>query len=297
MQEAEELLREGRLDEALARLQDQVREDPSKAELRVFLFQMLSVVGDWERALTQLNVAAELDGQKLLLAEICRPALQSEALRTAVFEGRKSPLVFGEPDEWVSLIVQAAGLIAQGQYGPAGELRDRAFEEAPAVSGHINGKSFEWIADADTRLGPILEVVVEHKYFWVPFSRIKAIRIEEPKALRNMVWAEAQFTWANGGQAPGLIPTRYAGSETSPDGMIRLGRKTDWTEHEGGHFIGLGQRMLTTDEGEYPLLEVRSVVLDNEELPGASEQTEGESAGAATSEETTEPPTGETADG
>ncbi|MGB2821745.1 MAG: type VI secretion system accessory protein TagJ [Phycisphaerae bacterium] len=296
MQEAEELLREGRLDEALSKLQDQVREDPSKAELRVFLFQMLSVMGNWDRALTQLNVAAELDGQKLLLAEICRPALQSEAFRTEVFEGRKSPLVFGEPDEWVSWIIQAVGMIARGQYGPAKDLRDKAFEQAPAISGHINGNRFGWIADADTRLGPILEVVVEHKYFWVPFSRIKTIRIEEPKALRNMVWAEAQFTWTNGGQAPGLIPTRYVGSEGSDEGMIRLGHRTEWTEHEGGHFIGLGQRMLATDEGEYPLLEVRSVSLDNEDQPAAGERTEGESAGAAPCDDTTEPPAGD-ADG
>jgi len=297
MQEAEELLREGRLDEALSKLQDQVREDPSKAELRVFLFQMLSIMGNWERALTQLNVAAELDGEKLLLAEICRPALQSEALRTAVFEGQKSPLVFGEPDEWVSWVIQAVGMIAQGQYGPARDLRDRAFDSAPAISGHLNGSPFEWIADADTRLGPILEVVVEHKYFWVPFSRIKSIRIEEPKALRNMVWAEAQFTWANGGQAPGLIPTRYVGSENSSDGMIRLARKTEWAEHEGGHFIGLGQRMLATDEGEHPLLEVRSIVLDHEDHPEASEPTEAESPGEATSRQPTEPPPGEAADG
>jgi len=297
MQEAEEFLREGRLDEALAKLQDQVRQDPSKAELRVFLFQLLSVMGNWERALTQLNVAAELDGEKMLLAEICRPALQSEAFRTAVFEGKKSPLVFGEPDEWVGWLIQADQLVAEGQYGPARELRDRAFEEAPAIAGQINGKPFGWIADADTRLGPILEVVVEHKYFWVPFSRIKAIRIEEPKALRNMVWAEAQFTWTNGGQAPGLIPTRYVGSEGSADGMIRLGRQTHWTEHDGGHFIGLGQRMLATDEGEHLLLEVRSIVLDHGEPAAASEVAESESAGPATSGEAAEPPAGEGADG
>ena len=280
MPQAEEFLREGRLDEALKAIQDQVREDPSKAELRVFLFQILSVMGDWKRALTQLNVAAELDGEKMLLAEICRPALQSEALRTAVFEGTKSPLVFGEPEEWVGWAIQAARLVAEGQYAAALELRDKAFEAAPAISGQINGKPFGWIADADTRLGPILEVVVEHKYFWVPFSRIQSIRIEEPKALRNMVWAEAQFIWTNGGQAPGLIPTRYAGSEKCENGSVRLGRRTEWTEHEGGHFVGLGQRMLATDEGEYPLLEVRSIAFDQAEadVPAEAGDPPGEDA-------------------
>ncbi|HUU22572.1 MAG TPA: type VI secretion system accessory protein TagJ [Phycisphaerae bacterium] len=290
MQDAQDLLREGRLDEALAQLKDQVRQDPSKADLRVYLFQLLWVMGDWDRALTQLNVAAELDGEKLLLAEICRPALQCEAFRTAVFEGRKSPLVFGEPPEWVGWLTQANQLIAKEQYAAALELRNRAFEAAPAISGRINGEPFEWIADGDTRLGPIVEVVVEHKYFWVPWSRILSVRVEAPKALRNVVWAEAQFTWTNGGMAPGLIPARYVGSESSDEPMVRLARKTEWTEREGGHYLGLGQRVFTTDRADYPLLEVRRIELDNEP---AVEQAESSAEGVeAPVTEAADPPPG-----
>ena len=65
---AEQSVREGNLDAALSSLQDQVRKDPAKAELRVFLFQLLSVMGQWERALTQLNVAADLDARALAMA-------------------------------------------------------------------------------------------------------------------------------------------------------------------------------------------------------------------------------------
>jgi type VI secretion system protein ImpE len=278
MSQAEEFLREGKLDEALASLQDQVRNDPAKPELRMFLFQLYSVMGNWPKALTQLNVAAEMDGEKMLVAEICRPALACEAFRSAVFEGTKKPLVFGEPEPWVSLLIQANELLAQGECEAAGKLREQAFEAAPAVSGQINDKPFEWLADADTRLGPILEAVVDRKYFWVPMTRIKTVRVEAPRALRNMVWAEAQFTWTNGGQAPGLIPARYAGSESADDSYLRLGRQTAWKELAGGHFVGLGQRMLATDRDEYPLLEVRSITLDNEvaqEPPGGERCADG----------------------
>jgi len=281
MSQAEELLREGKLDEALVKLQDQVRDDPAKAELRMFLFQLLSVMGDWPRAMTQLNVAAELDGEKMLVAEICRPALEAEPFRSAVFEGRKSPLVLGEPDEWVSWLIQANKLLADGELSAAAKLREQAFEAAPAVSGKINGKDFAWLADGDTRLGPLLEAVIDRKYFWVPLTRVKAIRVEEPKALRNMVWAEAQFTWANGGHAPGLIPTRYAGSELCDDSALRLGRQTSWKELEGGHFVGLGQRMMATDHSEYPLLEIRSIILDNE----MTAPDDGEAGGQQSPEE------------
>jgi type VI secretion system protein ImpE len=272
MSQAEELLREGKIEEALAKLQDQVRNDPAKPELRMFLFQLLSVVGNWSRALTQLNVAAELDGEKMLIAAICRPALESEAFRSAVFEGKKTPLVLGEPEQWVSLMIQANELLASGELLAAAKLREQAFDAAPAVSGKINGHDFAWLADADTRLGPILEAIIDYKYFWIPLTRVKAVRVEEPKALRNIVWAEAQFTWTNGGQAPGLIPTRYAGSELSSDSALRLGRQTSWKELDGGHFVGLGQRMLATDRGEYPLLDIRSIILDNEMTTAAGEQ-------------------------
>ncbi len=48
----------------------------------------------------------------------------------------------------------------------------------------------------------------------------------------------------NGGQAVGLIPTRYPGSHQSEDSGIRLARKTEWQECDADVYLGLGQRML-----------------------------------------------------
>ena len=61
---AEELLRAGRLDDALKALQEQVRSQPSNATLRIFLFQ-LAVMGQWARAQNQLKVVGELDASAL----------------------------------------------------------------------------------------------------------------------------------------------------------------------------------------------------------------------------------------
>lgn len=272
---AEELLKSGKVNECLAQLQQQVRSDPAKAELRAFLFQALAITGKWDRALTQLNVAAEMDGQKLLVAEICRPALACEALRAEVFMGNKTPVVFGKPEEWVGWMIQANQLTAEKKHDAAARLREKALEAAPAVDGTIDGKPFEWLMDMDGRLGPILEAIIGGKYYWVPLSRIRTIRIEQPNALRDVVWAQSQFTWTNGGQSPGLIPTRYVGSEASGDDQIRLARKTEWIDQPGGLYTGLGQRMLCTNEGEYSLLEVRNIVLNNPMEAGSAGAGEG----------------------
>ena len=107
----------------------------------------------------------------------------------------------------------------------------------------------------------MLEAVVEGKYYWVPFCRLKRVYIEKPTDLRDLIWAPAQFVWANGGEAAGHIPVRYPGTEKSTDGPLRLGRRTEWLEHEAGCVSGLGQRILATDGTEVPLLECRTIDL------------------------------------
>jgi len=268
--QAEELLRQGRVAESLESLQQQIRSDPANPKLRVFLFQLLSVVGQWERALTQLNVSAELDPGSLLMAQVGRQAIACELLRKEVFAGKRSPMVFGKPAEWVGWLIQANQLTAEGKHDAAADLRGRAFEAAPAVGGTLNGTAFEWVADADQRLGPVLEAVVDGRYFWVPLEHVRRIEIEKPTDLRDVVWAPANLTWANGGTAVAFIPTRYPGTEGSADGALLLGRRTDWVEVAGADFAtGLGQRMLATDAGEYPILEVREVVLNTAQAEAA----------------------------
>ena len=258
---AEDRLREGDLDETLRQLQEQVRKEPANTKYRVFLFQLLAVMGQWERAMNQLNVAGELDAGTLAMVQTYREALRCEVLRGEIFAGRRSPLVFGEPEEWFALLLEAQRLLAQGAGEQAMEMRERALETAPATPGTIDGAPFEWIMDGDNRLGPVVEAIVNGRYYWVPFQRIRSLQIEEPADLRDLVWMPAHFTWANGGESAGLIPTRYPGSETSPDPELRRGRRTEWLEQPGGAYVGQGQRMFFTDSGEYPLMEVRSITL------------------------------------
>jgi len=263
--QAEELLQAGQLGEALAALEAEVRADPTNAKLRVFLFQLLSVLGDWERALTQLNVAVELDSMNLLMAQVCRAALNCEAFRAEIFAGKRSPLVFGEPDEWMGLLVQANQMTAEGKYEASQKLRERAFDAATAIPGSIDSQRFQWISDADSRLGPVLEAIFDGKYYWVPFTATKRIQIDPPTDLRDAVWIPAHFTWVNGGETAGLIPTRYPDSEASEDNAIRLARKTEWVEQPGDLYLGLGQRMFATDKDEFPLLQIRQIDLEHPE--------------------------------
>ncbi|MCJ7814438.1 MAG: virulence protein SciE type [Xanthomonadales bacterium] len=259
---AQDYLKDGDIGAALSAVKEAVRENPSKAENRTFLFQLLSVTGDWERALNQLNLAGELDSSALPMVQTYREALACEALREKVFAGERSPLVFGDPERWIALALESVKLAAKGRYAQASDLRDQAYEAAPTVPGTINGEPFEWLADADSRIGPFIEAVVNGKYYWIPMNRIAAIEIEPPEDLRDLVWIPGQFSWANGGQSIGLIPVRYPGSERSADSATVLARRTEWEEQSDDTYTGLGQRLFATDKSEYPLLDVREIRFD-----------------------------------
>ena len=128
-------------------------------------------------------------------------------------------------------------LLAQDQATAALELRDKAFEAAPATTGKINDQPFEWIADADSRFGPMVEAIIDGKYYWVPFFRIASLTTAPPEDLRDLVWTATQFVWANGGEAPGFIPTRYPGTEKATDNSLRLARKTEWIDQGNDLFF------------------------------------------------------------
>ena len=187
---AEELLKEGDLAGSLSALQDHIRSNPAESEGRVFLFQLLAVLGDWDRALNQLNVAGELDSQTLPMVQAYREVLRCEALRDRVFAGDRQPTVFGEPEQWIALVLEAVRVSARGDFGQANELRAQAYEDAPETSGNINGEPFEWITDGDSRIGPFLEALVNGGYYWVPLHRIQKVEVEPPQDLRDLVWGK-----------------------------------------------------------------------------------------------------------
>jgi type VI secretion system protein ImpE len=275
--DAAELLRRGDVDAALARLTEQIRADPASAKLRIFLFQLLCVTGAWARAKTQLDVAVGMDPEAQLMGRVYGDALACEEERRKAFAGEAAPTIFGAPEPWMAELYEALRLGRRGEHAAATALRDRALDAAPATSGRVDGQQFAWIADADSRLGPMLEVIVNGRYFWMPFLRLSRINFEAPSDLRDQVWMPAQFTLSNGGETVGLIPTRYFGSEQSSDGLIRLARKTDWVEIAAETVEGRGQRLLATDLGDHPLMDIRVVEFDHPE--GASDAAGSASAG------------------
>jgi type VI secretion system protein ImpE len=264
---AAQSLKDGDPAAALVQLQEQVRARPADPKLRVFLFQLLCVLGQWDRALNQLKVASDLDAGALAMAQMYGEAVRCEAIRREVFDGKKSPVVFGEPEQWLALLIESLLVSGLGEPAKSEELRLRAFDEAGTSAGDINGEPFDWVCDADSRLGPVLEAIINGRYYWVPFARLSKMTIEAPEDLRDVVWMPAHLQFENGGESVALIPTRYPGSEGAADGPVALARKTVWQEIAPGTHHGLGQRIIATDAGDVPLMEIRTLSITQEATP------------------------------
>jgi type VI secretion system protein ImpE len=242
--------------------QKSVRGEPASAKRRVMLFQLMVLSGQWDRALTQLYVIREMDGEAGDFVRTYREVIRCELFRKEVFAGGKTPIVLGEPPEWIALLTEAVRLLGEGKVSEAAGLRATAFEAAPSLSGRLNGAPFEWIADADMRMGPVCEAMVSGKYYWIPFERLARIEVEAPTDLRDLIWAPAKLTFQNGGEQVAFLPVRYPGTELAEDDELRLCRKTEWRDLGADTHVGIGQRMFATDVGETAILETRAIELN-----------------------------------
>jgi type VI secretion system protein ImpE len=250
------------LADQLKELQSNIKRDASSAKLRIHLFQLLCITGNWQRALAQLQVSAQLDAKALPMAQMYREAIRCEMFRAEVFAGKRTPQVMGTPPGWIGLLIEALRLDGSGNPSAAAEIRAQVMDAAEPSDCSVDGVACEWLTDGDSRLGPVCEVFANGQYYWLPFESCAAIHIEAPSDLRDLVWSPAELLLPNAGRVPALIPTRYPGTcATTEDkgDQLKMSRLTQWTEASPGNWVGVGQRIWMSDVGEHPILDTRVI--------------------------------------
>lgn len=250
------------LAEKIAQVQDAIRQKPADGKLRIHLFQLYVQDGLWQKALAQLQIAGQLDSNYQLLAQAYRLAIRAEICREEIFLGLRSPSILGQPGQWVSYLKEALLAHAAGQEAKAQDLRMLALDEASAAPGQMDSQSFLWIADADPRLGPVLEVFVNGAYYWLPFDAIGELRLEAPADLRDLVWMPAQVTLVNEGEHAMLLPARYPLLGDGVEDAHRQSRVTTWVER-GPAPVGMGVKLLVTNDTELSMLDLRHLQFDH----------------------------------
>ena len=154
--QSRQLFQSGKLDEAIEALGAEVRDNPTDAQRRAFLFELLCFAGQFDRAEKQLSVLGRGNRDAEMGALLYHAALHAERLRNEMFEKQNFPQ-----------------------------------SSAKIVGGTINGQAFSSITDADPRIGARMELFVAGQYVWLPFEHIAIVRTEAPKKLRDLLWAPA----------------------------------------------------------------------------------------------------------
>jgi protein involved in temperature-dependent protein secretion len=248
MADADALLRAGDLDGARASLVEAVRRGPQDQPARMFLFQLLCISGEWDKAQIQLRALAQLSPEAQMLAVAYSQAIEAEKFRAQVFAGTAQPALLVKSSGWAGDLTGALAALCQGRIEDAEALREKAFEAAPDTPGDLDGTPFEWIADGDARFGPALEAIIAGQWGLVPFDAIEKVESEGPRDLRDIVWLPVQLAFKTGQSVAALLPARYPGTELRTDTSLRLTRGTDWVDQPWGQ-AGVGQHEWSLSDG------------------------------------------------
>ncbi|HYO62042.1 MAG TPA: type VI secretion system accessory protein TagJ [Pyrinomonadaceae bacterium] len=262
MSRAKELFDAGRLDEAVEELLREVKANPNDVARRTFLFELSCFAGDLDRAERQLDVIGHQSAQAEAGVVVYRNLIRAERDRRRLLPDGLQPHFLSEPPSYVDMHLDALNRLREGNIEQARRALDIAEEERPAFRGRVNGEAFEDFRDYDDLFGPVLELFVQDKYTWLPFEQIVSLQVEEPKQLRDLLWTGAAIQTTDKA-LKAYLPVLYPGTHEHADGLVRLGRMTDWRELGPELFLGAGLHLFAVNGEEKPLLEVRTVEFDH----------------------------------
>lgn len=273
---AEDLLR------MLSKAEERVRQQPTHPQHRWAMVELLCTLCQWDRALTQLQAWVRFEPEGAARAHLTRGLIQAEAQRAQVFLGKTPPGVVVDFPIWMAQLAQALQHNALGQHEKADDSRRQALAAAPLRSWRCQWadrqqqtqapqeQHFEWLADSDTRLGPVCEVMSAGAYRWLAFADVAHLQISPPQHALDLIWLPARLELHGGGTSTAgktlhvYLPARssWTTAPETPDSaqqaMLRS-RLTAWTEVGETGIFSTGQKTWMSDGIDWPLLDVREV--------------------------------------
>ncbi len=256
----DDLIEVGDLGSAVALLGELVRKEPMNFRHRTYLFALLCFAGDYSRAAQQLTVMAEENDSTQLAAAYYEKLLRATADREKVFRKGLLPRFLAEPPPYAHPYTEALRVMAAGDLVHSAELLAQGEAQRPRRPATLNGRSVTDLRDADDRLGPFFELLLDDSYVWVPLEQIRSVQFSKPLTLRDLFWAPVRVVTSSGALS-GVMPTLYPDSFASAEPRARLGQMTLWHDSAQGLALGAGQRLFTDGTEDFPVLELQHMML------------------------------------
>jgi len=263
---AKELIKAGRLSEARGVLVEEVKKKPSDVGARTVLFQVLSLLGEWDKALRHLDMISTQDPRRAIGVATYLNNVKAEQERVKVLAGSALPSVMPEPPSYMPDYLDYLGALNAQQFDDARAKLALIEGARPAVLGTLNGKPFGGMSDTDARLFAFLEAFVHERYVWIPIEAVRELIVHEPRDSFDLIWVTASITTWEGLSMNCSMPVTYPGTAGEADDQLKLGRLTDWAPIGGGLSRGVGQHVYAIGDTDVSILEIRSI---NFEFAGA----------------------------
>lgn len=258
--DARDLLRAGRLKDALAAVQDEVRNRPTDTDRRWLLVELLCLDGRLDKADAQLEVLSMQAPDAAAGVALLRQVVRAEEARRQFETDGRLPEFLGPPGERLSARLRASALLRGGDPRAAAEAVAAADAGRPPVAGECDGKPFDDLRDLDDVTADVLEVLTSTgKFYWIPLDRIVSVEFKPPVRPRDLLWRRAQMEVRDGPEGEVHVAAIYAATDAACGEAALLGRATDWKGGDGAPVRGVGQRTLLVGDDAKPLLEISSL--------------------------------------
>jgi type VI secretion system protein ImpE len=226
-------------------------------------FQWACITGQWDIALTMLEQCAMLAPQFCPSIDQYRGCLRAECHRASVFHSQSAcraarPNFLSGTRRWVK---RQLGLLQSGHDGGLLAAKHDYNLEADKswnLPGTSNLGAFAWLHDGDDRLGPISEIFLGGRYFWVPFESMAEMTLTPVVCVLDRVWRPVEILLWDGTKCAGFLPARYIGSQWTDD-ELKLGHRTLWIWLNSSQQAGLGERQLCSEQRCWPLSQLTIV--------------------------------------
>jgi type VI secretion system protein ImpE len=249
-----ELFHEARLAEAIAAQTALVAAKPKDLDAQLLLCEFLAYAGDRKRVRQQLKAIRTKDTALQDYLDGWRHILHADSARHSNQEAH----FLIEPPEHILRRTEIPTLLANGDEEQAIDILDSLDESGAWLTGHVDGREFDGLRDADDLLSPVLEIFHADEYIWVPWEQIRKLRLAEPENLRDQLYRPAQLWLTDRTEWDVIVPTLYTSSSTSEEEGVQIGAGTDWVE-SGPFMRGVGGKTILFGEEELMLSEFTQV--------------------------------------
>lgn len=259
-------IRLGDLDGALATAQAAVKAKPLDQQARWLFAELLLFAGEAERADKMLDAVA-LDQPFPALLEF-RRLLRAEVTRGQVwFEGRAPKFQGDDATAAQRAALRAAVSARLGDAEAAAAAAAEAEELRPRAPGRCeltDGTAFAFddFRDADDVLAPNIEVLTTAgDHVLVPVERIRELRFDPPKRLRDLAWRRTNIELKDGTEGVVYMPVTYPWRAAETSVTLRLGRATEWSDGPGP-VRGQGQRVFLAGDHDPSAADLAALIFD-----------------------------------